>query len=166
MPRNVQPKLEVSTIVDSNGRLAFVAGSAPVKNTPTALRTLPIRYHPLRVSVVSVIGAHRNFHVWGRSDSATRVAICATLMPACDKTYATATDRDPPSAPNGTMRNMNTLGWVWRSGLMTGPSIADDSRRAVRLPRTSGARDARRGVPSGARARRSRAPAGPAGSPG
>ncbi len=59
---------------------------------PSALTAHDITYQRLAVSVVSAIGAHRNFHVCGMKLAATSAAISSTDRPACDSRYPIATE--------------------------------------------------------------------------
>ena len=84
MPRNVEARFDTSTITESSGRLEAFAGSTPVAKMPMLVSTQAITYQRLRDSVVSAMGAHRNFQVCGSRPSATNPATCSTLRPAFD----------------------------------------------------------------------------------
>jgi hypothetical protein len=65
MPMSAHATFAATTTVVSNGRLAAVGGIAPIAYRPIAVVTAEIRYHCVRLSVMSAMGAHRNFHTCG-----------------------------------------------------------------------------------------------------
>src|SRR5579862_8810507 len=76
--------------------------AVPVIRRPVT--TADNKNQTLLESVVSTSGAHTNFHVCGKRESAARPAIAATLTPACERRYASVTTTYPLLMPCG--RNM------------------------------------------------------------
>ncbi len=56
-------------------------GIAIEAKVPSAMSTRPMPYQALRVSVVSTMGAQRNFHACGANAAATTPPMASTLIP-------------------------------------------------------------------------------------
>ncbi|MBY0113559.1 MAG: hypothetical protein K2Y21_12115 [Phycisphaerales bacterium] len=118
----------------SQRRFSFSSGIALIAVMPSAHRTTESRYHVFRVSVVSTIGAHRNFHTCGNMPDAISSAPSSTLRWCRVHRNAIATLTYPLIAPNGMMSTANAAGWGGRgvvgnavgggTGAGVGPDIA------------------------------------------
>jgi hypothetical protein len=93
MPMNVHARFATTVTTVSIGRLAAVIGMMPVTKMPSAVRTALIRYHVLELSVVSAIGAQRNFQTLGARLAAMSAAMASTPTWFLASRNATATVR-------------------------------------------------------------------------
>ena len=75
MPRKVTATLAATTTTVRSGSVWGRAGRTPVIQSPAELAIEASTYQRFRVSVVSAIGAHRNFQVWGMKLTAISPAI-------------------------------------------------------------------------------------------
>ncbi len=86
---------------------------------PTAQSTTEMMYQVLRVSVVSTIGAHRNFQTCGNMPEAMSSAPSSTVRLWRVHRKAIATLTYPLIAPNGMMSTAKANGFGGRGDLVS-----------------------------------------------
>ena len=80
MYSSVSPTCEATTTVVSAGSEDDVMGIVIEAKVPSATRVRAMRYQVLRFSVVSTMGAQRNFHACGAKAAATTAPIASTQI--------------------------------------------------------------------------------------
>ena len=93
MAVKLEARLATNTTTLSTLKAVAWVEQAAIAMTPAEVSVVPMTYQRLRVRVVSTIGAHRNFQVCGRKESAMSSPICDTAMPDCDNRYPSVTVR-------------------------------------------------------------------------